>query len=569
VTMYRGMSDREIDAWNAGDEIPAGKFFTSTPTTAYATDIDREPPVLQQFRVPRDLLIEVAPGEFQLRRRARMRGSRIEAVTGAGFDEQQHPRHPKGSATGGEFAEKGAITGDIRAGLVDYFKSKDVFSPYETVDRIITPTYGKEWMLSKIRPRSTRTKFGHVTHFRADIEMLYPGAVVDPISGRDVPSFRGLVDADLVYSAPIPKRAGMQMKTKTTITPKGDPRELTAAAWEETKHPRHPSGSDKGGEFAPKTSPSATFIQDAPPEERAAFQQRIAEAQTALRIDPATGMPLVDPAEMLRLQDQLAESVARAQAEAAGTFVRHSEEIVLPDERVNDFTDTYLNELADDIEFEEQDGDPNGIAADMQEELARAATFRDEATGALDTIGEVHALPASADQIELQLMPSLGNDTWGSHYAEKYMPADVNLPTRMKSRYIYLNPTKPVEEAAGTMTHEFGHYMDVQVGDGTDWFSDSEEGAAWRDAVMRSDSVKILKAYRDHDPVYVDYLLTNQELWARSYAQWIALRSGNDKLMGSVKHAGDVGGMPERQWGETDFGPIATQIDKVMERWRE
>lgn len=111
ITIYRGMSDREINAWDAGEEIPAGKFFTNQPTASYAQDIPGEPPTLQTFSVPRSLLIEVAPGEFQLRQKARMRNGKIEALTAA-YDETKHPRYVKGTKTagkvkGGRFSPKG------------------------------------------------------------------------------------------------------------------------------------------------------------------------------------------------------------------------------------------------------------------------------------------------------------------------------------------------------------------------------------------------------------------------------------------------------------------------------
>ncbi len=155
VTIYRGMSDAERDAWDRGDEIPAGKFFTDQPTSAYAQDISGAPPSLHTFEIPRSMLVEVAPGEFQLRQRARETDGRIEAVTSAARAPLDLDIHMK----------------EVAAGAM-------------------TPT---------------REGGAERDESRGDL----PEAVRPP---------------------------------------------LTSAAWEESKHPRHPRGDDRGGEFAPKST---------------------------------------------------------------------------------------------------------------------------------------------------------------------------------------------------------------------------------------------------------------------------------------------------------------------------
>ncbi len=78
VTLHRGMSDAEFDAWGGGSEIPPGKFFTSIPTVQYAMDRSGAPPALYTFKVPRAMVVEIGPNEYQLKKRGRMRDGRIE-----------------------------------------------------------------------------------------------------------------------------------------------------------------------------------------------------------------------------------------------------------------------------------------------------------------------------------------------------------------------------------------------------------------------------------------------------------------------------------------------------------
>lgn len=73
VTLHRGMSTAEAEAWEAGEEIPVGKFFTSSRTADMAQDVSGEFPELYSWKVARADVVETEPGVFQLRRNARLR----------------------------------------------------------------------------------------------------------------------------------------------------------------------------------------------------------------------------------------------------------------------------------------------------------------------------------------------------------------------------------------------------------------------------------------------------------------------------------------------------------------
>lgn len=68
------------------------------------------------------------------------------------------------------------------------------------------------------------------------------------------------------------------------------------------------------------------------------------------------------------------------------------------------------------------------------------------------------------------------------------------------------------------------------------------------------------------DRKYVRYLLQENELWARSYAQYVALRGGDPIMMKELDADRDAshGAYAHRQWAEDDFEPIARAIDAMF-----
>jgi hypothetical protein len=71
---------------------------------------------------------------------------------------------------------------------------------------------------------------------------------------------------------------------------------------------------------------------------------------------------------------------------------------------------------------------------------------------------------------------------------------------------------------------------------------------------------------------YLRYLLDLPEIWARAYAQYIAIRSGNAALgraLAAVRSDPDML-HPGVHWTDADFTPIATAIDDLFKEvgWR-
>jgi hypothetical protein len=63
----------------------------------------------------------------------------------------------------------------------------------------------------------------------------------------------------------------------------------------------------------------------------------------------------------------------------------------------------------------------------------------------------------------------------------------------------------------------------------------------------------------------MEYYLRPREIWARAYAQWIAVRSGDRTLLNQVKKL-SASHYSWRVWEEKDFEPVAREIDAMFEK---
>jgi hypothetical protein len=68
---------------------------------------------------------------------------------------------------------------------------------------------------------------------------------------------------------------------------------------------------------------------------------------------------------------------------------------------------------------------------------------------------------------------------------------------------------------------------------------------------------------------FARYLGSPQELWARSYAQWVAVNSGSARLKAELDSArehwyADTGPYLYEQWDDQDFVPLALALDALF-----
>lgn len=116
------------------------------------------------------------------------------------------------------------------------------------------------------------------------------------------------------------------------------------------------------------------------------------------------------------------------------------------------------------------------------------------------------------------------------------------------------------------LVHEAGHWID-HIGIPSRFkFASESKGPMdeWRSVVMASAAYKSIEK-RPHSE-HRDYLLSGRELWARSYAQFIAVKSGAKPLTDWLKRVrnGQTGYSWDSQWAAEDFVPIAAAIEKLF-----
>lgn len=66
------------------------------------------------------------------------------------------------------------------------------------------------------------------------------------------------------------------------------------------------------------------------------------------------------------------------------------------------------------------------------------------------------------------------------------------------------------------------------------------------------------------NPEHVDYCLEPCELWARSYAQYIATKSSNQILKGELNVR--INDLLAKQWKPDDFTEIEEAFDRLFEK---
>lgn len=118
-----------------------------------------------------------------------------------------------------------------------------------------------------------------------------------------------------------------------------------------------------------------------------------------------------------------------------------------------------------------------------------------------------------------------------------------------------------------TFVHEFGHHVSLgeegnfSLNQFQDKIDRSTSLSKWRETVQASDTIKGLTERQDKTKNgYDEYLLDDREIFARSYAQWIAVRSGDATLTDQLER--NRSNNPNFQWQDDEFEPIAQALDE-------
>lgn len=135
-----------------------------------------------------------------------------------------------------------------------------------------------------------------------------------------------------------------------------------------------------------------------------------------------------------------------------------------------------------------------------------------------------------------------------------------------------------------TFAHEVGHFLEGAVIPGSTFgvrkwaFDDVTQ--SWRAAIRSTSSFQRLRSIveaggtipgLEEAPQFVSYLLQDQELWARSYAQYVAVRSHSETLLEQIHPRCFPQSAVPIQWNREEFEPVAEVIETLLERigWRK
>lgn len=174
---------------------------------------------------------------------------------------------------------------------------------------------------------------------------------------------------------------------------------------------------------------------------------------------------------------------------------------------------------------------------------------------AISAISKVHDLPLDYPKVYVEIATSedLGDD-------DGVYNSDENR--------ILLKDQIEVGGPEITFVHEFGHHITLgQEGNySLNQFQDRIDRtpalSRWRDAVRATSTMQGIQERADRGEPYFEYLNDDREVFARTYAQYIAKRSGDKTLLSQLQENQDNN--PNFTWPDSEFGPISAALDEYF-----
>lgn len=193
----------------------------------------------------------------------------------------------------------------------------------------------------------------------------------------------------------------------------------------------------------------------------------------------------------------------------------------------------------------------------------------------LATIDEVHGVIEVSDVDIVEVVPAGPSDTVGGRYVPPHFSPTGRAQIQVRAGV----PTPRI-----AVVHEFGHHVDFAgLGKGVaEATLTVPELQPFLEAARRSTAVERLVEVFASKSVLVGsrrirvapgfrelarYLLRPTELFARAYAQWVALRSGDTDLRREIeqKRRHRTHALLPEHWTDDDFAPIVEALDRLME----
>jgi hypothetical protein len=185
--------------------------------------------------------------------------------------------------------------------------------------------------------------------------------------------------------------------------------------------------------------------------------------------------------------------------------------------------------------------------------------FRDDVQTTLELIDSVHLVSD---------LPHLDIGFTNTEHFGGYTPETEDAQRRLELSIRSATPRL-------TTAHEIGHFLDDALGDFV-VFSSMQSGLPIHRVVStarQSRAIVQMEEFRRQSEGAISAArwqvlnrLESVEIWARSYAQYIALRSGDERMIHEVEYRRqiEIDVRRNEQWEWDDFAPLAAEIDSVL-----
>lgn len=169
------------------------------------------------------------------------------------------------------------------------------------------------------------------------------------------------------------------------------------------------------------------------------------------------------------------------------------------------------------------------------------------------SIGQV--VRAGMEDVEAFLVPAIkgesGRDTLG-----ECDPAFRTIKIKRGTEHLQL-----------ALAHEFGHVLFYDLLLRAVDAKGNSAVAALHKALQGSESIAEIRRYRamrDGNEKFYDYLLRDDEILCRAFAQYIQRKTGNPSMTASVKKLAAASLTAPFQWEEADFDPIEVHMTALL-----
>jgi hypothetical protein len=202
----------------------------------------------------------------------------------------------------------------------------------------------------------------------------------------------------------------------------------------------------------------------------------------------------------------------------------------------------------------EQDGGSDVIVEDSISGTIRFTCVRakDSLEGIVNLIESIHDMPADVPVLTVSIIDSLSPNTQGTFDSNK--------------RVIRIASTSPIRHL--TFVHELGHALDwFAFGGGRCWGSESDNSPLRGviAAFLGTSAGRKLLAINRSDAI-ATYLLQPREIWARNYAQYIAMQTVEGRLRNDLDVRAKASQLTPYPYtvSEAEFGDIARAITDLL-----